>query len=88
MPPQKAHHHHWSPPHDCFPLHARPYSCRSSGRARDQYAALLPIMERVLGPEHPDTLFARGNLARWAGQAGMRPGPATSTPRCFPSGSR
>jgi hypothetical protein len=24
----------------------------------------------VNGPEHPDTLFARGNLAYWAGEAG------------------
>ena len=38
--------------------------------ARDQYAALLPIAERVLGAEHPDTLTARASLARWAGQAG------------------
>ena len=28
---------------------------------RDQYAALLPIEERVLGPEHPATLAIRGN---------------------------
>ena len=38
--------------------------------ARDQYAALLPIRERVLGAEHPDTLTARANLARWTGEAG------------------
>ena len=38
--------------------------------ARDQYAALLPVFERVLGPEHPDTLAARGNLACWTGEAG------------------
>ena len=25
------------------------------GGARDQYAALLPVIERVLGPEHPDS---------------------------------
>ncbi len=31
--------------------------------ARDQYAALLPISERVLGAEHPDTLATRNNLA-------------------------
>jgi hypothetical protein len=30
--------------------------------ARDQYAALLPIFQRVLGPEHPDTLAARPSL--------------------------
>jgi hypothetical protein len=38
--------------------------------ARDQYAALLPIEERVLGPEHPATLNDRGNLAYRAGEAG------------------
>jgi len=31
--------------------------------ARDQFAALLPVAERVFGPEHPDTLAARANLA-------------------------
>ena len=38
--------------------------------ARDQFAALLPACERVLGAEHPDTLDARANLARWTGEAG------------------
>ena len=38
--------------------------------ARDQFAALLPISERVLGAEHPDTLTARANLAHWTGEAG------------------
>jgi hypothetical protein len=38
--------------------------------ARDQFAALLPIYERVLGPKHPDTLTNRANLARWTGRAG------------------
>jgi hypothetical protein len=33
-------------------------------------ATLLPIEERVLGPEHPATLTARANLARWTGVAG------------------
>ena len=28
------------------------------------------MRERVLGPEHPHTLTARGNLARWTGEAG------------------
>ena len=37
--------------------------------ARDQYAALLPIRERVLGPEHPETLTTRQNLAHWTEQA-------------------
>jgi hypothetical protein len=30
--------------------------------ARDQYAALLPVRERVLGAEHPQTLYVRGRL--------------------------
>ena len=38
--------------------------------ARDQFAALLPIRERVLGPEHPETLTTRHNLAHWTGEAG------------------
>ena len=37
------------------------------------------------GPEHPDTLAARANLAHWTGRRGTRPPPATSTPRCCPS---
>ena len=28
------------------------------------------MRERVLGPEHPDTLAPRHNLARWTGEAG------------------
>ena len=28
------------------------------------------MAERVLGPEHPDTLAARASLAYWTGQAG------------------
>jgi Tetratricopeptide repeat len=38
--------------------------------ARDQFAALLPIRERVLGPRHPDTLITRDVLARFTGEAG------------------
>jgi hypothetical protein len=38
--------------------------------ARDQYVALLPIKERVLGAEYPDTLDARHGLAFWTGAAG------------------
>jgi hypothetical protein len=37
--------------------------------ARDQYIALLPILEQVRDPEHPETLTARANLAHWTGQA-------------------
>ncbi len=38
--------------------------------ARDQYAALLPVIAWVLGPEHPETLTTRGNLAYRTGEAG------------------
>ena len=38
--------------------------------ARDQYATLIPLEERVRGREHPDTLSARATLAYWTGLAG------------------
>jgi Tetratricopeptide repeat len=40
------------------------------GRGPPPIAALLPIRERVLGAEHPDTLRVRNNLAGWTGEAG------------------
>ena len=39
-------------------------------RSGDAAAALMPIRERVLGPDHPSTLSARHELARWTGEAG------------------
>ena len=38
--------------------------------ARVQFAALVPVRERVLGAEHPDTLTDRANLAYYTGAAG------------------
>ena len=38
--------------------------------ARDQLTALLPQYERACGPEHPNTLDIRNNLAWWTGCAG------------------
>jgi hypothetical protein len=38
--------------------------------ARDQFAELLSVQQRVLGPEHRDTLTIHGGLAYWTGQAG------------------
>jgi Tetratricopeptide repeat len=38
--------------------------------ARDQFAALLPVRERVLGAEHRSTLVTRNQLARRTGEAG------------------
>lgn len=40
-----------------------------SAAARDQYAALLAVQERVLGAEHPDALTTRANLASWTQRA-------------------
>ncbi len=40
--------------------------------ARDQYAKLLPIMERVLGPEHYLTQSARSGLALWTERSRRR----------------
>jgi hypothetical protein len=31
---------------------------------------LLPIRERVSGPEHPDTVHARKSFTYWTGQMG------------------
>jgi hypothetical protein len=39
-------------------------------RHRAFTAALLPIRERVLGRQHPDTLGTRVSRARWTGEAG------------------
>ena len=38
--------------------------------ARDLSRQVLKAQEQVSGPEHPDTLIVRGNLAYWAGMAG------------------
>ena len=37
--------------------------------ARDQDAALLPVIERVLGSEHPQTLAVREELGYWTNEA-------------------
>ena len=39
-------------------------------QGRPAHAALLPIRERVLGAEHPETLTARGSLAYYTGGVG------------------
>ena len=41
--------------------------------ARDQFAALLPVYERVLGPEHAETLAVWYQLAHWTALAGDEP---------------
>ncbi len=42
----------------------------NAAQARDQYAALLPCFDEVLGAYHSETLKIRHNLAHWTGQAG------------------
>jgi hypothetical protein len=41
--------------------------------ARDQFAALLPVIERMSGAEHTETLAARASLAFWTRQTEVRP---------------
>jgi hypothetical protein len=38
--------------------------------ARDQLAALVPVLKRISRAEHPDTLATRANLAHLTGEAG------------------
>ena len=38
--------------------------------ARDSMEGVLEARERTYGPEHPETLIARGGLAHWIAQAG------------------
>jgi hypothetical protein len=42
----------------------------SYAAARDLQQRVVDIQVRVSGPDDPDTLLARGNLARWTGEAG------------------
>ena len=45
-----------------------------------------PVDERVLGPEHPDTLRARADLARWTGEAGDAAGARDQFAALLPGG--
>ena len=56
--------------------------------ARDQFAALLPDRERVLGPEHPGTLPTRSNLAYWTGEAGDAAGARDQFAALLPDSER
>ena len=50
----------------CVRSRACPRRDRTPGRRVDR---LLPVRERVLGAEHPDTLTARASIGRWTGEA-------------------
>jgi hypothetical protein len=51
----------------------RAYCCTGragdADAARDSFAALLPVRERVLGADHSDTLATRRSLAYWVEKA-------------------
>ena len=44
----------------------------------------MPLRERVLGPEHPDTLTTRNNLAAWRGEAGDAAGAVAAFAELLP----
>jgi TIR domain len=48
---------------------------RDAAGARDQYAALLPVREKLSGSGHPKTLAIRENLAYWTRKAEGDRGP-------------
>ena len=41
-----------------------------------QFTRFVPLVEKLLGAEHPDTLATRANLAVWRGEAGDAAGAA------------
>ena len=43
--------------------------------ARNQYAALLPVLDRIDGPQHRRTIAVRTELENWTTQAGHDPTP-------------
>ena len=60
----------------------------SEAAALELQQRTLDAQERALGSQHPDTLTTCGSLGNLTGEAGIRPGPATSSPTCCPSRSR
>jgi hypothetical protein len=56
--------------HGSFTVAPTALSAPQPRTARDLYAELVPDFERVLGREHPDTLYATANLALATGRTG------------------
>ena len=54
-------------------------ACYRYNEAIAQSRILVGEQRSALGPDHPDTLYTRGNLARWRGQAGDPAGAAAAT---------
>ncbi|MET8876494.1 tetratricopeptide repeat protein [Nocardia sp. NPDC004604] len=44
---------------------------------RDAWASWLPLINHTLGPDHPDTLTTRNNIAYWRAQSGQIAGAIT-----------
>ena len=65
-------------------LPAGPARRGSARRALRLYRELLPDRQRVLGPDHPDTLGTRHHIARWTGEAGDAARSAAAVPRIAP----
>jgi hypothetical protein len=45
---------------------------------------LLPLQEKALGADNPDTLITRASLARWTGRAGDAAGARDQFARLLP----
>jgi hypothetical protein len=54
---------------DCGSLAYYTGEAGDAAEARNLYAALVSVRERVSGPEHPDTLNDCGSLAYWTWEA-------------------
>ncbi|MEU0992190.1 tetratricopeptide repeat protein [Streptomyces sp. NPDC005953] len=61
------------------PLRAAQDEAGGAVGAAEAFAELLTDRLRVLGPDHPDTLTTRSNLARWRGEAGDAVGAAEAS---------
>ena len=57
-----------------------PASAGHPAEALRLFRELLPDLERVLGPDHPDTLTTRNNIANWTGECGTSGGGAAAVP--------
>jgi hypothetical protein len=56
--------------------------------ARNQWEQLVQRRTYLLGPDHPDTLLARCELARWTGEAGDAAGARDQFAALLPSDER
>ncbi|MEB3366190.1 tetratricopeptide repeat protein [Saccharopolyspora mangrovi] len=83
----RHHTHHWSPPDPLYTPEAHPVLFRAGNSrgdtgnvtaATDYYRTLTTSCTNKLGEDHPDTLTARSNLARWRGRSGDAAGAAAA----------